>query len=149
RVLDFFPTGSDERQYCSPGFNLPIGSIMRSMYATYPEYHTSLDNRDFISFDAIQESVEVYAEVCHVLDINRTYRNLIAHGEPQLGKRGLYPTVGGAKTVQNAVEAMMWFLNFSDGTHDLLAIAERSKIDIRELDEAAKRCLGSSIVMES
>jgi aminopeptidase-like protein len=146
KILDFFPAGSDERQYCSPGFNLPVGSIMRTMYGCYPEYHTSLDNRDFISFDALQESIDVYAEVCSVLEHNRIYRNRIMYGEPNLGKRGLYPTVGAAKDTAQKVAAMMWFLNLADGAHDQLAIAERSKVDFQVLNDMAGKCLEAGLV---
>jgi aminopeptidase-like protein len=146
KILDFFPAGSDERQYCSPGFDLPVGSIMRTMYGCYPEYHTSLDNRDFISFDALQESIDVYAEVCNVLENNLTYRNRIMYGEPNLGRRGLYPTVGAAKDTAQKVAAMMWFLNLADGAHDLLAVAERSKMDFWALKDVAEKCLEAGLV---
>jgi aminopeptidase-like protein len=146
KIVDFFPTGSDERQYCSPGFDLPVGSIMRTMYATYKEYHTSLDNRDFISFAALRESVDVYERVCQLLDANRTYRNTIMFGEPQLGKRGLYPTVGGPKQVAEEIEDMMWLLNLADGQHDLLQMAERSGKDFFKLHEIAGRCLQQGVL---
>ena len=146
RIVDFFPSGSDERQYCSPGFDLPVGSIMRSMYGTFEEYHTSLDNRDFISFEAIQESVDVYYEVCRSLDVNVKYRNLVMHGEPQLGKRGLYPTIGAPREHEESIRAMMWLLNQADGNHDLLAVAERSGMDLFLLDEMARKCLEKGVV---
>ncbi|HEY9759827.1 MAG TPA: DUF4910 domain-containing protein [Oculatellaceae cyanobacterium] len=143
--MPFRPTGSDERQYCSPGFNLPVGSIMRTMYGCYKEYHTSLDNRDFISFDAIEESVKIYLEVCEALEANRTYLNVKPYGEPQLGKRGLYPTISTGNAAA-FVNALLWFLNFSDGEHDLLSIAERSGIGVKLLAEVASRCLEQGLV---
>ncbi|MGE0278489.1 MAG: DUF4910 domain-containing protein [Alphaproteobacteria bacterium] len=147
KFRDFWPTGSDERQYCSPGFNLPIGSVMRSVYGTYPEYHTSLDDRSFISFDHMKETVEAYFRICNVLEANRCYVNLIANGEPQLGKYGLYPTLGSAEHgVEKQVEAMMWLLNLADGENDLLSIAERSGYDITLLSTSAEKCVEAGIM---
>jgi aminopeptidase-like protein len=136
RVHDFFPSGSDERQYCSPGFNLPVASVMRSMYATYPEYHTSLDDRSFVSFDAMAESVDAYAEILGVVDRARRFRNLAPFGEPQLGRRGLYATLGEKGSSASSAD-IRWVLNFSDGEHDLLAIAERSGRSFDALADAA------------
>jgi aminopeptidase-like protein len=155
RVRDFAPTGSDERQYCSPGFNLPVGSLMRGVHGEYPEYHTSLDNKSLISFRALQESIAAYEAVCRALeskdvhaaravrptvrrplDRNATFENLFPYGEPQLGRRGLYPTLGSADQSRR-VAALMWVLNFSDGRHDLPAIAERSGLPIAQLADAA------------
>lgn len=145
RVRDFFPEGSDERQYCSPGFNLPVGSLMRSVYGTYPEYHTSLDNRDFVSFTAMQGSVNVYERILRALDLNKTYRNLSPFGEPNLGKRGLYPSRGTAQPKER-VSATLWLLNLSDGEHDLLRIAELSGIDLTVLDAVAQDCLRAELL---
>jgi len=146
RVVEFVPAGSDERQYCSPGFNLPVGSIMRSMYGTYMEYHTSLDNKDFISFQAMQESISIYFETCCALEVNRCYITHVAHGEPQLGKRGLYPSVGTNKPREDEVKAMMWVINFSDGDHDLLSIADRSGFDVQFLAKVAKKLVHAGVL---
>ncbi len=136
-LRDFAPMGSNERQYCSPGFNLPVGSLMRGVYGEYPEYHTSLDNKALISFEALQGSIDVYETMCRALDQNLTYRNLLPFGEPQLGKRSLYPTL--STVDQNKyVGPMMWLLNLSDGRHDLLTIAERSGVPIELLWQAAR-----------
>jgi len=145
-IRDFHPLGSDERQYCSPGFDLPVGSIMRSMYGTYEEYHTSLDNRDFIKFEAIQESIDVYFDVCQILEQNVTYRNTIMFGEPQLGKRGLYPGLGGRTHLPGEIEAMMWVLSLSDEHHDLLAMSQRSGTDMELLNRAATRLLEAGVL---
>jgi aminopeptidase-like protein len=145
KILDFSPLGSDERQYCSPGFNLPVGSLMRSQYGTYSEYHTSLDNKSFISFEAMAESVAMYLSVMKVLEANRTYINLFPHGEPQLGKRGLYETIG-RNTIPELSSAVFWLLNYADGEHDLLWIAEKSGYGIELLDKAAQACLEAKIV---
>ena len=145
RVHDFFPSGSDERQYCSPGFDLPVASVMRSMYGTYPEYHTSLDDKNFVSFAALHESVDAYAEIIGVLDANRSYRNLFPYGEPQLGRRGLYATLG-AKGSSASSGAMRWVLNYSDGEHDLLWIADRSGRPMAEIVAAAQACAQAGLL---
>lgn len=125
-VIPFDPgNGSDERQYCSPGFNLPVGSLMRSMYADYPEYHTSLDNKDAISFDALAGSVEVYARVVDAIEANETWWNTVQFGEPQLGRRDLYPSWSTGHVMPH-VQLLTWILNLADGEHDLLAIAEEA-----------------------
>jgi aminopeptidase-like protein len=128
-LLDFSPIGSEERQYCSPGLNLPVGSLMRTMYGVYPEYHTSADNKDFISFEALEESVKKYLEVVHLMEYNKKYVNQLPNCEPQLGKRGLYPTLGSQKEKTVDLQATIWILNLSDGEHDLIDIIELSKID--------------------
>jgi len=134
---EFFPTGSDERQYCSPGFDLPVGSLMRTRYGKYKEYHTSADNKDFISFEAMEESVRMYMEIIKVIENNFTYINLMPECEPQLGKRDLYPTIGSSKNTEEIISAMMWVLNLSDGTNDLISIAERSKLPFDILNQSA------------
>lgn len=150
RIYDFFPTGSDERQYCSPAFDLPVGSIMRSMYGTYPEYHTSLDNRDFISFAAMTETVDVYFDVCQAIEANRTYINRKPRGEPQLGKYGLYPTLGTPqREAQRQIDAIMWLLNLADGSRDLLSIAARSGLSWAVLHDAAVKCVAAGIVADA
>ncbi|MGO3182950.1 MAG: DUF4910 domain-containing protein [Aequorivita sp.] len=147
-IIDFAPLGSDERQYCSPGFNLPVGSLMRTKHSTYPEYHTSADNKDFISFGAMQETVLKYLEMIQVLEWNSHYLNTLPYGEPQLGKRGLYPTLS-KKGERAFVDAMMWVLNLSDGEYDLIAISERSKIPIKELIPVVEILLKKKILQAS
>jgi len=136
RLRDFAPTGSDERQYCSPGFDLPVGSLMRGVYGEYREYHTSLDNKTLIDFGALAGSIDAYEAICRTLDRNVTFENLVPYCEPQLGRRGLYPTLG-APDQADRVQATMWVLNLSDGAHDLLSIAERSGLPIDRLWPAA------------
>jgi aminopeptidase-like protein len=131
RVLPFYPGGSDERQYCSPAFNLPVGSLMRTPYRQFPEYHTSLDNKEFISFKALSESVEMYFNIVLNLELNDTYINQIPYGEPQLGKRGLYTE----NFSRDEIMKMMYILQYSDGTNDLIDIAERIKINVSNLKE--------------
>ncbi len=146
KILDFFPSGSDERQYCSPGFNLPVGSLMRTMYGKYPEYHTSGDNKDFISFEAIEKSVEKYLEVIELIENNEKYINKMPYCEPQLGKRGLYPTLGSQKGTEDFVKAMMWILNLSDGENDLIEISTRSKITVMELMPVVEELINKGIL---
>lgn len=138
RLVEFDPAdGSDERQYCSPGFDLPVGSLMRTMYAQYPEYHTSLDNRSLIHFQSLQATVDLYVSMIDRLESNPIYLNQIRNGEPQLGKRGLYPTLGGQKEIQDQVRAMMWLLSFSDGRHGIDQIAEKSGMRRKVLETTA------------
>jgi aminopeptidase-like protein len=137
QIIDFFPYGYDERQYCSPGFNLPVGCLMRTPHGEYPEYHTSADNLEFVGPDALEDSFVNYLRVIHVLENNRTYVNRLPKCEPQLGKRGLYATVGGSADAATRQQAMLWVLNGSDGNQSLLDIAEQSGIKFEDLQEAA------------
>jgi aminopeptidase-like protein len=147
RFVDFFPDGgSDERQYCSPGFNLPVASIMRSMYATYPEYHTSLDNKAFVDFDAMADAVLTCEEVMRTIEQTASYRNLLPFGEPQLGRRGLYLGLGAQKTKSDLQSAVMWTLSYSDGANDLLEIARRSGISVARLADAAARLVRAGLI---
>jgi len=136
KIGDFSPYGYDERQYCSPGFNLAVGCLMRSPHGQFPEYHTSADNLDFVNPDSLSESFQTILAILEVLETNRTYINLSPKCEPQLGKRGLYGSVGGASPREFEM-AMLWVLNLSDGETTLLGIAERSKMDVRVLARAA------------
>ncbi len=147
-ILPFSPLGSDERQYCSPAFNLPIGSLMRSMYSRYPEYHTSLDNKNFISFKALQESIDMYETMLLSLEQNQTYLNLYPYGEPRLDKHGLYDSLGHS-SVPNFTQHVLWLLNYSDGQHDLLDIAEKSGFSVSDLAKAAKACLKAKLIQPS
>jgi aminopeptidase-like protein len=145
-IEDFFPNGSDERQYCSPGFNLPVGSLMRTRYRKYKEYHTSDDNKSFISFVAMQKSVEKYVEITEVVEKNKIYTNQTPYCEPQLGKRGLIPKLNSQKKIQEYVDATLWLLNLSDGTNDLISIAERSKINFNQLSQITEKLLKHGII---
>jgi aminopeptidase-like protein len=136
-VQDFFPYGYDERQYCSPGIDLPVGCLMRTPHGRYPEYHTSADNLDFLSAESLADSLDKFLAICRVLDRNRTYLNLYGRCEPQLGKRGLYAAIGGDVDSQRAQLAMLWVLNLSDGGHSLLDIAERSGIAFDAIERIA------------
>ena len=136
-VLEFTPYGYDERQYCSPGFDLPVGCLMRSVWGTFPEYHTSADNLDFIRPLQLARSLRVCAAVIDVLENNFRYRNLSPFCEPQLGKRDLYRSTGG-DSIGEEINARLWVLNLSDGEHSLFDIAERSGIPFSLINDAAE-----------
>jgi aminopeptidase-like protein len=146
-LVDFSPWGYDERQYCSPGFNLPVGCLMRTEHGCFPEYHTSADNLDFIRPESLQGSLEACAEACFVLERDRTLLNLAPYCEPQLGKRGLYRPTGGSAISQENL-ATLWVLNLSDGGHSLLDIAERAGLPFRFIDEAADRLEAAHLAKE-
>lgn len=134
----FTPYGYDERQYCSPGFDLPVGSLTRTPHGEYPEYHTSGDTPVLVRPESLVDSLRRYLEVFEVLEGDRTYVNLAPKCEPQLGKRGLYGSVGGASHAQAFQLALLWVLNLGDGARSLLDVAERSGIAFTHLLGAAR-----------
>jgi aminopeptidase-like protein len=136
-LLDFSPYGYDERQFCSPGFNLPVGCLSRTPYARYPEYHTSADDLDFVRPEALQDTLDTCWEIFGVLEAERRFRNLNPYCEPQLGRRGLYGSIGGRSDAEERQMAMLWVLNLSDGDHSLLDVAERSGLPFGMLAEVA------------
>jgi len=135
-VLDWSPWGGDERQYCSPGFDLPVGAFSRTPADRFPEYHSSADDLEFVRPQFLGDSFRLLLDVIDVLERNGTFLNLNPKGEPQLGKRGLYRSTGGGSSEETA---LLWVLSLSDGRHDLLAISERSGISFAEIAEAAAR----------
>jgi len=147
-IVDFTPYGYDERQFCSPGFNLGVGCLTRTPYGRYPEYHTSADNPDFVSPQAMADTLELCWEVTRVLERNRRYVNLSPYGEPQLGKRGLYGSLGGRSDTKQAQMAMLWVLNLSDGEHDLLDIAHRSGMPFAVVADAATALHDAGLLKE-
>jgi aminopeptidase-like protein len=140
-IRDFDPYGHDERQYCSPGLNLPVGCFSRTPHAEFPEYHTSADDLSFVRPEYLAESFLQCLSVLHLLENNRTYVNLNPMCEPQLGKRGLYRTVGGPKDVGVEELPLLWVLNLSDGEHSLLDISDRSGLSFDSLNRAADALL--------
>jgi aminopeptidase-like protein len=136
-ILEFSPYGYDERQYCSPGFNLAVGCLMRSVWGTFPEYHTSADDLNFIQPRQLAESLSLCAAIVDVLEQNRRYRNLNPFCEPQLGRRNLYGSTGGGG-IAAEINARLWVLNLSDGEHSLLDIAERSGHSFSLINKAAQ-----------
>jgi aminopeptidase-like protein len=136
QLIEFFPYGYDERQYNSPGFRMPVGSLMRGRHGKFPEYHTSADNPSLVSPERMAESMGVLRATIGVLEGNAAYQNLAPWGEPQLGKRGLYQALGGTN-IPDLQLALLWVLNLSDGGHTLLDIAERARMDFRAIRAAA------------
>lgn len=145
-VEDFSPYGYDERQYCSPGFDLPVGSLTRTPYGRYPEYHTSGDNPDFVTEAAMRDTLDACWEILRVLERDRRYRNLSPYGEPQLGRRGLYDSLGGRSDTKQAQLALLWVLNLSDGGHGLLDIAERSGLPFDTVADAARALCAATLL---
>jgi aminopeptidase-like protein len=135
-ILEFTPYGYDERQYCSPGINLPVGCFMRTPNGRYPQYHTSADDLSLVISSSLGESLLQLLRVIQVLEENGRYFNLNPKCEPQLGRRGLYGQMGGIKNAA-AQLAMLWVLNLSDGEHDLLDIAIHSGIPFDQISQAA------------
>lgn len=144
----FAPYGYDERQYCSPGFNLPVGRLSRTPFGQYPEYHTSADNLTFVKSDALINSLNVYLDVIEVLEHNKKYRNTNPYCEPQLGKRGLYQALGGQQDKKASEMALLWVLNFSDGHNTLLDIAEKSQLKFSLIHQAANLLLSHLLLEE-
>ena len=147
-IEDFIPFGYDERQYCSPGFDLAVGSLTRTPWGRYPEYHTSDDNLDLIAPGPLAESLRRYLEVVQVLEANRTFRNLTPHCEPQLGRRGLYNHLGGRDDGRERELAILWVLNQSDGDSSLLDICERAKMSFARSLDAAQALLAVGLLEE-
>jgi aminopeptidase-like protein len=135
-IEEFSPYGYDERQYCSPGFDLPVGCLSRTPFGKYPEYHTSADNLEFVKPNCLAESFKTYLNIIEIIEKNRKYLNTNPKCEPQLGERGLYRTFGGRQSVQLNQMAILWILNLSDGEHSLLDIANKSGIDFNSIHQA-------------
>ena len=165
----FDVNGSDERQYSSPAFRIPTGTICKDKYYEYTNYHTSLDDLDFISAEALVQTLKLYLLAIEKLEQDRTYRSLASHGEPMLGKRGLYPKIGGSIKQKAAdlnhrhaerpyevstehilfgsdLDAMRWVLFYSDGQTSLLDIAERTGLPMRQLDAVADKLLKNQLL---
>ena len=133
-LRDFVPLGGDERQFCSPGIDLPVGALSRTPADEFPEYHSSADDLDFVQAEALGDSFVLVLSILDMLERNRRYENLNPKGEPQLGKRGLYRSIGGGSNLE---AALLWVLNLSDGTHDLIAISDRSGLPFQAVRDAA------------
>lgn len=146
-IYAFVPDGSDERQYSSPGFRLPVATIAKDKYYEYDYYHTSLDDLNFVSGEALAGSLQLYLDAIEILERNVTVQSLNPNCEPQLGRRGLYPQTGGGlnhpsqqrTTIENEVEAISWIMFLADGGHDLMAIAERTGFRFRDIAFVARK----------
>ena len=144
-VRGYSPYGYDERQFNSVGFDLPVGRLSRTPHGEYPEYHTSADNLEFVRPEELAESYAVLWDIIQVLEHDQSYRNLSPYGEPQLGKRGLYPTIGG-QAASDAVMAMLWTLGYSDGQHTLLDIADVADLPFAAVGEAAGKLAAAQLL---
>jgi aminopeptidase-like protein len=147
-ILDFSPYGYDERQYCSPGFDLPVGLFQRSQFGTFPEYHTSADDLDFIRADHLASSYRLIAGALDVLENDRRPVSTNPKCEPQLGRRGLYAALGGSKDGAAKSMAFLWILNLADGRHSLLDIAERADLPFGVVVEAARLLQDSGLLVD-
>ena len=139
QLRPFFPYGYDERQFCSPGFRSPGRTFDAGVHGEYPEYHTSADDLDFIGVDQLDESVDLLIEVVRCLEANRRYVGTSPYGEPQLGRRGLYSSTGGAIDQRSIEMAYLWVLSGSDGRDDLAQIALRAGLRLVDVCTAAER----------
>lgn len=145
-LYEWFPAGSDERQYCSLGFNLPIGSLMRSMYGTYKEYHTSLDNLDFIPLEELYKSFEIYKKILMNIEINEKLEAVHKNCEPKLDKRGLYPTLGSQKETTDSIKKRMYLWAFSDGYNDVIEIANKLKCNAYEMENEKDELIDKKLI---
>ena len=148
KIIDFFPSGSDERQFCSPGFNLPVGSLMKTMYGEFSEYHTSDDNLDYVSSNGLQQSFTMYKSIINYVDKNKKYVNMNPKCEPQLGKRGLYNNLGAQRNAVEIDRACLYILNYSDSNNSLLDISEKSGISFETILLAAEKLLKGNLIRE-
>jgi aminopeptidase-like protein len=145
RTLDFEPYGYDERQFCSPGFDLPVGRLTRSPNSMYPEYHTSADDLSIVRRESLAESLQVLARMVAILDVNCRPLSLNPKGEPRLGKRGLYGSIGGTAPGEFQ-HALFWVLSLADGTHDTIAMAERSGIRFEIVQRAVEALAEAGLI---
>ncbi len=146
RIMPFIPYGYDERQYCSPGFNLPVGCLMRTPNGQYPEYHSSADNLSLLRPASLMHSLSMLLRIVSVIEEDAVYRSRNPKGEPQLGRRGLYATMGGQRAAGYDQIALLWVLNLSDGHHSLLDIAERAQVPFAAIRAAADALLAGDLL---
>jgi aminopeptidase-like protein len=148
-IRDFSPWGYDERQYCSPGFNLPVGLLSRTPHGRFPEYHTSADNLEFVQPAALGDSFVTCRKILDVLEHNRRWINQNPKCEPQLGRRGIYRAVGGQSHAPSHETAMLWVLSLSDGRFSLLDIADRAGLDFDVIKTAADTLAQHGLLAEA
>jgi aminopeptidase-like protein len=149
-VDDFAPWGGDERQFCSPGFDLPVGALTRTPHGLFPEYHSSADDLDLITAESLGDSLAATLEILDVLEGDRTYVSRNPYGEPQLGRRGLYREVssGAPREEESFQRAILWVLNLADGGHSLLDVAERADLPFGVVVDAAAALLDADLLEE-
>ena len=149
KIIEFFPYGYDERQFCSPGFNLAVGCLSRTPFGQYAEYHTSADNLEFIKAEILEDSYNTYLEIVRVLEANKKFLNTNPKCEPQLGKRGLYSLKGGDNDAKEFQLALLWVLNLSDGEHSLLDISKRANMKFESIRFAASKLEECDLLKEA
>ena len=147
-IMEFSPLGSDERQYCSPGFDLPVGVLTRSMFGQFEEYHTSADNLDFVSPEALQESLDTYLDIIKLYEANCKFIRKEPHCEPQMGRYNLYRVIGGGgeDNIGDMSQQRMWILNYADGETDLLEISNKSGFDFFSLKLASEALIENQLI---
>jgi aminopeptidase-like protein len=148
-LLDFSPDGYDERQYCAPAFNLPVGCFMRTPHGRFAEYHTSADDLEFVVASSLADSLLKVFRAVSILENNAAYVNLNPECEPQLGRRGLFRAAGGRKDENVSELALLWVLNLSDSEHSLLDIAERAGLEFRVIRAAADVLVEHDLLKEA
>jgi aminopeptidase-like protein len=146
RIAPFVPYGYDERQYCSPGFDLPVGCLMRTPNGEYPEYHSSADNLSLLRPESLAHSLAVLGRIVAVIEGNAVYRSRNPKGEPQLGRRGLYAAMGGQRAASYDQMALLWLLNLADGRHSLLDVAERAGVPFVTIRAAADALIAAELL---
>jgi aminopeptidase-like protein len=149
-VDDFVPWGGDERQFCSPGFDLPVGALTRTPHGLFPEYHSSADDLGLITAESLGDSLAATLEILDVLEADRSYVSRNPYGEPQLGRRGLYREVssGAPREEESFQRAILWVLNLADGGHSLLDVAERADLPFAVVADAAAALLEADLLEE-
>ncbi|WP_045876387.1 DUF4910 domain-containing protein [Pseudofrankia sp. DC12] len=147
RLVDFSPYGYDERQFCSPGFDLPVGRLGRGQHGEYPEYHTSADDLSFVTPESLAGSFGVLTRIIEICERNAVWRNTSPYGEPQLGRRGLYRAIGATMNRQAIEMGLLWVLNLADGSHDLLDIAARAQLPFDTVTAAVDALAGVGLLV--
>jgi aminopeptidase-like protein len=147
-VIDWYPYGYDERQYGSPGFDLPVGRLSRSLHGSYPQYHTSADDLDFVSSAQVLDAVAVVTEAFELVEERREPLNLSPRGEPQLGRRGLFTPIGGTVGAASTESTYLWILALADGRTDLAEIAARADLPVAGVVAAAGRLRDAGLLSD-
>ena len=149
RVREFVPYGYDERQYCSPGFDLPVGCFTRTPNGEFPEYHTSADNLELVTPGSLADSYVTLASILEIIEQDRRYIRTDPRGEPQLGRRGLYQGVAGVQHLPERELALLWVLNLADNAHSLLDISDRAGLPFALISEAARALREKDLIREA